>query len=128
MDVYVNRWRGLGMAALFLSLASWSAPGPAQQLDGKRLFQQRCASCHAVQPGKSGVGPTLFAVMGRKAGSVEGARYSDAMRSAATVWDDATLDRFLANPRQAIPGTSMLIAIQNPGERAALVDFLKTLR
>jgi cytochrome c len=118
------------MATLVISMASWPTLNHAQQLDGKRLFQQRCASCHAVQPGagKNSVGPSLFAVIGRKAGSVEGARYSDAMRNAETVWDEATLDRFLANPRQAIPGTSMLIAIQDPGERAALVDFLKTLR
>jgi cytochrome c len=113
---------------VFSLLISWPAEGLAQQLDGGRLFQQRCASCHAVQPGKNGVGPSLFAIVGRQAGSVEGARYSDAMRAAATVWDDQTLDRFLGNPRLSIPGTSMSIAIQNPGERKALVDFLKTLR
>jgi cytochrome c len=128
VDVSANPFGRLGPVAVLSLLISWPALSGAQQLDGGRLFQQRCASCHAVQPGKNGVGPSLFAIVGRKAGSAEGARYSDAMRSAALVWNGETLERFLGNPRQLIPGTSMVIAVQNPGERAALVDYLETLR
>jgi len=118
----------LGIASALSLLVAWPSHGYAQSLDGGRLFRQRCASCHAIEPGRNIVGPHLFAVVGRKAGSVEGARYSDAMRRAETVWDAQALDRFLANPRQFLPGTTMSMAVPNAGERKALIDYLDALR
>jgi len=115
------------VSALSVLLASPSY-GHAQALDGGRLFRQRCASCHAIEAGRNVVGPHLFAVIGRKAGSVDGARYSEAMRGAETVWDVQALDRFLASPRQFMPGTTMSMAVPNAGERKALIDYLDALR
>ncbi|MBV7484891.1 c-type cytochrome [Bordetella sp. BOR01] len=117
-----------GLIAVLALLAFQSAPGNAQQLDGERLFRQRCAACHAIQPGQNRVGPTLFAVLGRAAGSVAGARYSEAMRRSDVAWDEQALDKFLANPLRHTPGTTMSVAVQNPNERKALIDFLATLR
>jgi len=113
-----------------LVLLSVAAPNnaDAQQLDGERLFRQRCASCHTLQPGQNRVGPHLSGVAGRTAGQVDGARYSEALRRSGIVWDDQALDRFLANPRQAVPGTTMPVAVPNANERRAIVSYLMEVR
>lgn len=97
----------------------------AQQADGERLFRQRCGTCHAMDPGQNRVGPHLSGVIGRQAGSVEGARYSDAMRGLGIVWDSQSLDTFLAGPRQMVPGTSMMVGIPNAAQRAAIITYLE---
>jgi cytochrome c len=56
------------------------------------------------------VGPTLFGVVGRKAGALEGYAFSDAMKNANRTWDEATLDAYLADPRKDIPGVKMIFA------------------
>lgn len=99
----------------------------AQELEGERLFRQRCASCHTLQQGQNRIAPHLARLVGRAAGSVEGARYSDAMRRSGTVWDEPSLGRFLANPRQVVPGTTMSIAVPSESERQALIAFLKAI-
>lgn len=112
---------------LLLSVAAPSG-ADAQQPDGERLFRQRCASCHTLQEGQNRVGPHLSGVAGRTAGQVDGARYSEALRRSGTVWDNQALDRFLANPRQAVPGTTMTVAVPNASERLAIVSFLMEAR
>ncbi|MDF3086227.1 c-type cytochrome [Burkholderia sola] len=106
-------------------LAFFAFNASAQELQGERLFRQRCASCHTLQQGQNRIGPHLSGVVGRTAGQVEGARYSAALRNKSIVWDEATLDRFLSNPKQFAPGTTMSVAVPNAGEREALVTFLK---
>lgn len=97
----------------------------AQEADeGERLFRQRCASCHGTQPGQSRIGPHLAQLANRRAGSVEGARYSSALRDAGLTWDEATLDRFLANPRAAVPGTTMSFSVPNEAQRRSIIAFL----
>ena len=111
-------------AGLLLSGAALHAQDAAA---GGMAFQQ-CAECHS--PGTSdGAGPGLKGVFGRRAGTKAGFAYSDAMARSARVWDDALLDAFLADPRKAVPGTTM----DWPGdgdakERADLVAYLKTLK
>jgi cytochrome c len=110
--------------AAFLALGS---PAPAQpQPDGAALFRMRCASCHTVEPGGRAVlGPNLAGVVGRKAGSTD-FNYSPAMRNANIVWTRANLDRYLAGPMRMVPGTRMVIAIPDAGQRAAIVNFVAT--
>jgi cytochrome c2 len=100
---------------------------------GARLFAQ-CAVCHTAAPpdtpaGKQRlVGPPLWGVVGRPAGSIEGFNYSRAMKNSGLVWDEATLDRYLANPQEVLPGTLMSYAGEpDPAKRAALIEHLKTL-
>lgn len=100
----------------------------AQQLAGERLFRQRCASCHTLQPDQNRVGAHLSGAFGRTAGQVDGARYSEALRNTGIVWDDQSLGRFLANPRRAVSGTTMTVAVPNARERQAIVLFLKGAR
>jgi cytochrome c len=100
----------------------------AQEADGERLFRQSCASCHSLEAGQNRTGPSLAAVNGRAAGSVERARYSPALRDSTVVWNAETLDRFLASPCQFLPGTTMTMSVTNEGQRRALVDFLTASR
>jgi cytochrome c len=88
----------------------------------------QCAVCHSTD-GSTGTGPTLRGVVGRKSGSLPGFRYSRAMRAAAILWDDKTLDRYLANPQGVVPGNIMPFSgVPDPAERAQLIAFLNTLK
>jgi cytochrome c len=95
--------------------------------DGEKIFRARCGACHSVELGRNRIGPHLAGVFGRKAGSVEGARNSRALQESGIVWNEQTLDRFLANPSKAIPGTTMPVALVDARQRAAIIDYLKSL-
>ena len=89
---------------------------------GKQLYA-RCAACHSLTVDRTG--PRHCGLLGRRAGGVPGFAYSEAMKRSGIVWTTATLDRFLANPMQAIPGTAMGYAgLSDPKERADLVAYL----
>src|SRR5439155_15415480 len=104
---------------------------PAGEISGEVYFQRNCASCHSVDSNQSPMaGPGLFAVLGRKAGSVPGYNYSDALAQAGNkgkVWTPGELDTFLSNPAKAVPGTAMPVNVSDKTERAALVDYLASL-
>ncbi|MDP3800797.1 cytochrome c family protein [Brevundimonas sp.] len=94
---------------------------------GERAFQ-RCAACHSLRPDDVAMpAPHLKDVFGRRAGTVPGFAYSDAMRAAGQrglVWDGPTLDRYLADPEAVVPGTAMPYQGGSAAERAALIDWL----
>jgi cytochrome c len=98
-------------------------------LSGEAVFN-RCAACHAVKLGApNGVGPNLHNVVGRKVAAVAGYTYSTALKSKAGVWDKAALDSFLTSPVKYAPGTKMAFAgLAKPEERAAVIDYLATLK
>jgi cytochrome c len=101
----------------------------AQQGDavrGQRLFQN-CTACHSMEPDKNLTGPSLSGVIGRKAGTLGSfSRYSDAIRSSGVVWEDKTLDAWLADPQHVIPGNQMTFpGIENRQQRADVIAFLK---
>jgi cytochrome c len=88
-----------------------------------------CKTCHAVQPKINRIGPSLFGVVGRKAGSVAGARYSPAMKAKALVWTPSNLSSFLLSPRGVVPGTIMTFAgVADPQKRANIIAYLETLK
>jgi len=106
--------------------AAISAAPPPDAANGAVIFK-KCASCHSVDPtGKNGLGPNLRGVVGRKAGMVAGFNYSPAMKASGQVWNDQTLARFLAAPRQAVPGTKMIfIGLPKPQDQADVIAYLK---
>ena len=92
---------------------------------GQDLFARRCSGCHGTDTNKEG--PRLRGVYGRKAASVPGFDYSEALRKTDTRWDDATLERWLTDPDAMAPGTDMAFRVNDPEERKALIAYLKSL-
>lgn len=89
----------------------------------------QCKVCHAVTAGTNGVGPSLSGVVGRKAGTVPGFAYSDAMKGSGLTWDEATLDPYLTAPMKVVPGTKMTYAGQpDAAMRKEVIEYLKTLK
>jgi cytochrome c len=84
----------------------------------------RCLACHAL--GNDRTGPRHCGLFGRRAGSVKGFPYSDAMKQSKIVWDERTLAMFLANPTENVPGTTMGYAgVRDETERADLIAYLR---
>lgn len=96
---------------------------------GKKYFLRKCSSCHdEFKRDTHGKGPNLWNVMGRKAGSAEGFKYSDAMRQSGHTWDYATLDYYLTDTKKAVPGRIMNFkGISKDKDRARLLLFLRSM-
>ena len=95
---------------------------------GQRIFRSQCSLCHATQPGRNLVGPSLAGVVGRQSGAAPGYHYSPAMSGAHLTWNADTLSRYLENPRAVVPGTLMTyLGLKDPKQRADVVAFLPTL-
>ena len=114
------------------SHAAEPAPQAGDPDRGKTFFQLNCAICHATSLGPrnvvfAGQGPSLVGVVGRRAASVSNFSYSKALGQSGLVWDTATMDRFLAAPMTAVPGTTMLISVPGAEDRRNLIAFLSTL-
>ena len=80
--------------------------------------------CHIA--GGGGQGPSLTGVVGRPAGSAPGFAYTPALKASGLTWTPANLDRFLVNPAALVPGTAMVVRINDAAQRAALIRFLAT--
>ncbi|MFT4079801.1 c-type cytochrome [Rhodomicrobium sp.] len=111
-------------AALVWSASAYAAGDPVK---GEQVFKQ-CKICHQVGPtAKPGVGPVQNNVVGAKAGSRPGFNYSDAMKNSGLTWDEATLDKYLENPKAVVPGTKMVfVGLKNPQDRADVIAYLAT--
>ena len=99
---------------------------------GKKIFR-KCKACHAVgKTAKNKVGPVLNGVVGRKAASFAGYKYSKAMKAAAEkglIWDAANLDKFLTKPKKFVPKTKMSFAgLKKAEQRADLIAYLATFK
>jgi cytochrome c len=118
---------GAFIAALVFAGAT-ANPGYAQGAEhGKTIFKA-CATCHATDQADR-VGPGLGGIIGRKAGTVTGFRYSNAMKKSDIVWDAKILDAYLESPQKVVPGNRMPYAgLKNPTDRADLVAYLATLK
>jgi cytochrome c len=99
----------------------------AQDDAGQLMFNNACRTCHVVKQGDNRLGPNLYKIIGRLAGSVDGYDYSSALENAEFVWDEKTLDRFIANPEQAVPGNNMrpFGGISSKEDRAKIIAFLR---
>jgi cytochrome c len=123
-----RRMRRIVIAASLLLAGSATAALAADPVAGEKIFKTQCGICHTVVAGENRIGPTLFGVVGRPAGSVPGFNYTADHKKLGITWDAATLDKYLANPRAMVPDTSMVYAgLKNDAERADLVAYLETL-
>jgi cytochrome c len=120
----VTHWIRIGALAFAGVLAVVAAParaGDAQR--GEQLYVARCGACHAIDG--NGAGPQHRGLFGRRAGSVPGFAYSDALRRSGIVWNVEALDRWLANPNQMVPGNKMVVQLANESQdRADIIDYL----
>ena len=110
--------------SILAHVPAWAADGDSSR--GANLFQN-CVACHSLEPNKNMTGPSLAGLWNRKAGAVESfSRYSPSLASSGIVWDDKTLDEWLADPQHVVPGNTMTFpGIRDPQQRADLLAFLK---
>jgi cytochrome c len=106
-----------------LTAVDASANGDAER--GKTLYQG-CLGCHSID--ENDLGPRHRAVVGRHAGSVEDYAYSMALKNSGLTWDEATLDRWLTNPSDLVPGTKMFFKVDDAQSRADIIAYLKQLK
>lgn len=114
------------LAGLGILVAGIAQAQPGDTARGERQFRN-CLACHSLQPNKNLTGPSLSGVFGRKAGSLESfTRYSDALKSSGLVWNDKTLDSWLADPEHMVPGNQMPFPGMKSGQdRADVIAYLK---
>jgi len=93
--------------------------------DGEKAFK-KCAACHSIAKGGANkIGPALYNVIGRQAGSLSDYKYSKGMITYGKKWTPKELDGFLTKPKDWVKGTKMSFAgIKNPKERAALILYM----
>lgn len=120
---------GIAAAALVLCAIGSVRAEHATPPRGALLFENRCARCHGITgDGDGGLAPSLIGVFGRRPAFGRDYVYSDALKATPGVWDGDRLDRFLANPQAFAPGTDMDSSSPDPADRAAIIDYIKTLR
>ena len=91
---------------------------------GRQVFR-KCQACHSIEPGKNILGPSLAGIVGRKSGAEPGYSYSQAMKQANIVWDEKTLNSYLADPQKAIPGNKMPFpGLKTEHDRTDVIAFL----
>jgi cytochrome c len=117
------------VAALALSSALAGAAAAADDASsGQQVFNNACRTCHSWKKDDQRLGPDLHGIVGRKAGTAAGYAYSQAMKASDITWDEATLDKFIADPDHVVPNNNMkpFTGISDAGQRKQIVDFLKT--
>lgn len=121
---------GLLGAVVLVTMASAQIPLPAAKPpDGATLFKQQCGTCHTsneTDPVRQG--PSLFNIVGRRAGTADGFKYSSGFARADFVWDEARIDAWITNPQEMIPGAVMAYRQARPEVRAAIIAYLKELQ
>ena len=112
------------IAALGLITAAALQSAHADDL-GKKSFEL-CVACHSLKPGENGLGPSLYQLIGRTAGTLQGFRFSGPMKRSALVWDRETLTAYLRNPQESVPGTRMPFSgMTDEAALQALVVYLE---
>ena len=111
--------------AFVATLGSGQALAEGDAAKGKKVFN-KCKSCHSLEAGKNKIGPSLANIVGRAAASVEGYKYSKAMKNSDLTWDEATLSSFLKKPKKFLKGTKMSFGgIKSEDKRNDLIAYLK---
>ena len=93
---------------------------------GEQVFNQ-CKTCHVTEAGVNRTGPSLHAIVGREAGTVEGFNYTPANANSGITWTKEKLFQYLQNPQRVVPGTKMAFAgLSEAQDRANVIAYLET--
>ena len=122
----MNRFHVALIFASALLASANAAVADGDPVKGEKTFKI-CKVCHQIGEGaKDFVGPVLNGVVGRKAGTYPGYNYSDANKNSGLTWDEATLTKYLKNPREVVPGTKMAFpGIPKDEDIANVIAYLK---
>jgi len=116
--------KSFSISSVLLSAAI--VPAVGQDIAAGEAAFGKCAICHDVGEGaKNKIGPILNGLDGRKAGSVEGANYSAALKSSGITWNEETFKDFIKNPAAKVSGTLMFMMISDPKEANDLWAYVK---
>jgi cytochrome c len=101
----------------------------ADVMSGQLVFNNACRTCHTTSEGDNRLGPHLYKIIGRKAGSLPNYGYSSAMKGADFIWDETKLNRFIASPDEMVPGNNMKPygGLASADDRAKVIAFLQSL-
>ncbi len=119
------------ICAAFATLMAFAGPvraeDPAELAKKGAPAYRICAGCHSLQPGVHLSGPSLAGLWGKKAGTVTGfGRHTKAMRKSGIIWDEDTLNAWLADPQAMVPGTTMMFrGVEKDKTRVNLIAFLR---
>lgn len=116
------------MVAAVLASVLGNAAIAADAARGEIRFRALCGTCHSADPSVRKMSSHMKGIVGRKAASVEGVPFSTALKTSGWVWTEALLSKYLADPKKALPGTTMMVAAANPNDRADIVAYLATLK
>jgi cytochrome c len=131
MQKIVSHWSSAIVISAGLSLAiiaSVIAQGKPAAESPELAYNDYCRECHAFDKGDNRLGPTLYGVFGRKAGSLPGYDYSISLKSSDITWNEKTLDEWIADPNSLVPGNNMgsvFSGVPDAATRAKIIAFLK---
>lgn len=120
----------MALSGMVYILSAPSALPQASQemgdISGEQAFNNACRICHVARDGDNRLGPNLYKIIGRKAGSLSGYNFSSAMKGTEFVWDEETLDRFIANPDEVVVGNNMKPygGLASSEDRKKIITFL----
>jgi cytochrome c len=118
-------------AAFILSTAAGlpAFADDAAVVAGEAFFHQRCQTCHNPEADKKTFGPSLVGIVGRKAGSIDGFVYSNAVKNSGIVWTEAALHAWMEDNDKMLPGTRMRhIGVTDVAEQEMIIAYLKSLK
>jgi cytochrome c len=123
----IRTWAGATASFVMFLAAGQAFAQSADAGRGQRVFNQQCRACHTLEKdGANGVGPNLHGVFGRKAGTLAGYSFSEAMTKSGIVWDDTTMAEYCRDPKGKVAGTKMVFnGIKQPAQLDDLVAYLK---
>jgi cytochrome c len=120
----------MGRPLLAAALTALLAPLAAHAEDLEISFNDHCRECHSFLKDDNRLGPSLYGVVGRKAGTEPGYAYTQSMKDSGVTWDEATLDKWIADPGAVVPGNGMsppYSGIADTEVRQRIIAFLKSI-
>jgi cytochrome c len=116
----------LAVLVALLSIQSWAGDD-----DLELAFNDHCRECHSFLKDDNRLGPSLYGVVDRKAGTLPGYAYTQSLKDSGVTWNVATLDKWIADPDAVIPGNGMsppYSGVADPAIRKRIIAFLETLK